>query len=85
LLHLLAVVKHELSGNRILKRMSFQTSAWESPLHAREDISRQSATDHSSIWTPPATAAAAPSPGSARQSITAMAGDARDRRRISRH
>ncbi|WP_261398097.1 cytochrome b [Pseudomonas sp. DR48] len=82
LLHLLAVVKHELSGNRILKRMSFQTSAWESPLHAREDISRQSATDHNSMWTPPA---AAPLTGNARHSMAAMADDVQDRRRIRRH
>ncbi|WP_261985193.1 cytochrome b [Pseudomonas arsenicoxydans] len=82
LLHLLAVVKHEFSGNRILKRMSFQTSAWESPLRAREDISRQSATDHSSMWAPPATA---PSTGNARQPMPSMADDVRDRRRIRRH
>lgn len=56
LLHLLAVVKHELSGNRILKRMSFQASAWEQPLRACEGVSRESATDHSSTWTPPAAA-----------------------------
>jgi cytochrome b561 len=81
LLHLLAVVKHELSGNRILKRMSFQTSTWEPPLHACEDVSRQSATDHSSMWTPPA---AATSPGNARQPIPTLADDVRDRRRIRR-
>ncbi|WP_397452788.1 cytochrome b [Pseudomonas sp. NA-150] len=31
-LHLLAVVKHELSGNRILQHMSFQTLPWAAPL-----------------------------------------------------
>ncbi|AWY44134.1 cytochrome B [Pseudomonas putida] len=39
LLHLLAVAKHELSGNRILKNMSFQSSSWEAPTVAPAPVS----------------------------------------------
>lgn len=81
LLHLLAVVKHELSGNRILKRMSFQPSAWEPPLRGGEGAS-QPVTDHSTMWT---RSAAAPSPASAPQPMAALAGHIPERRRVPRH
>lgn len=80
LLHLLAVIMHELSGHRILRRMSFQKSTWRPQLHAREDASQHSATDYCSIWTPAAMSSSANAP----QSTSVLAADVQDRRRIRR-
>jgi cytochrome b561 len=77
MLHLLAVVKHELSGNRILRRMSFQASTWESPLHASEGASPpQPVIHHRSMWTPA---------DASRQPIPTLADGVPDRRRTPRH
>jgi cytochrome b561 len=71
LLHLLAVVKHELSGNRILRRMRFHKPAWHPQLSDGEGVSCE--------------AAIASSPTTARQPTPAWAAGAQDRRRIPRH
>ncbi|MGH8387929.1 MAG: cytochrome b [Pseudomonas sp.] len=82
LLHLLAVAKHELSGNRILKNMSFQAATWELPLNASEEASRQRATDDSPMWISPD---AASMPATLQQPIPMFGGSVQDRRRVPRH
>ncbi|MGE8064794.1 cytochrome b [Pseudomonas sp. NPDC089569] len=79
LLHLAAVVKHELSGNRILKNMSFRASAWNPPLHAREGGRRQAASHHGSVWV------AAPSVANSAQPVPTLAAGFVERRRTPRH
>jgi len=81
LLHLLAVVKHELSGNRILRRMSFQASVGKPQLHASEGVTRQPASDHGAMLT---SSAAVSSPATARLPIPTLAADVRRRRHLRR-
>ncbi|WP_433740404.1 cytochrome b [Pseudomonas putida] len=81
LLHLLAVAKHELSGNHILRNMSFQTSTYEPPLHASEETSRPLANNHNPMWTPPAAASV---PAALQQPIPMFGGSLHDRRRFPR-